>query len=219
MLGALSFVGSAPAAVARVETGTVRGRVTVTVPDAAGSNHSRPMIGDLGGMPVEPVDRRRGVVYLDTVPRQAFDELPTSRVRMDQRNEQFVPRVLAITAGTVVEFPNNDTKFHNVFSLSRPNPFDLGRYAPGRTGSRRFDHPGLIRVFCDIHSHMSGYILVFSHPYFSVTDTDGRYIIPHVPPGSYTLSVWTEVAHTESKRIVVPDGGVAEADFAIGRFP
>jgi hypothetical protein len=66
---------------------------------------------------------------------------------------------------------------------------------------------------------MSGYILVFSHPYFSVTDTDGRYIIAHVPPGSYTLSVWTEVAHAESKRIVVPDGGVAEADFVIGRLP
>jgi plastocyanin len=110
------------------------------------------------------------VVYLDAAPRQAFDELPVGRVRMDQRNEQFVPRLLAITVGTIVDFPNSDTKFHNVFSLSKTHPFDLGRYPPGKSGFERFERPGLVRVFCDIHSHMSGYILVFSHRYFAVTD-------------------------------------------------
>jgi plastocyanin len=170
-------------------------------------------------MTMDPIDRRRSVVYLDAVPRQAFDELPAGRARMDQRNEQFSPRVLAITVGTIVDFPNNDTKFHNVFSLSKVQPFDLGRYRPGRTGGVRFTHPGLVRVFCDIHSHMSGYILVFSHRFFALTDDQGRYAIPNVPAGTYTLMVWSELGHADPKRVTVVDGGVAEADFQIGRQP
>ena len=222
-LCALVPLANGPAAsvthVAHVDAGAVRGRVSVTIPDNLASAHARPMIGDLGGMPVDNVDRRKSVVYLDAVPRQAFDEFPASRARMDQRNEQFVPRLLAITAGTIVDFPNSDTKFHSVFSLSKPNSFDLGRYAPGRTGARRFDHPGVIRVFCDIHSHMSGFIIVFAHPYFAVTDNEGRYVIAHVPPGTYSVSVWSEIARVDSKRVTVPDGGSVEADFLVSRTP
>ena len=79
------------------------------------------------------------MVYLESAPRQAFDELRRGRARMDQRGEQFVPRVLAITVGTTVDFPNNDTTFHNVFSLSRVRTFDLGRYpaGPDRRGAVR----------------------------------------------------------------------------------
>ena len=93
---------------------------------------------------------------------------------MDQRNETFVPHVLAIVAGTTVDFPNSDQTYHNVFSLSKTRSFDLGRYAVGRSKSVRFDRPGIVRVFCDIHSHMSAFILVFSHRYLSVVDDEGR---------------------------------------------
>jgi plastocyanin len=174
-------------------------------------------VGDLGGAALSAIDRRRSVVYLDAVPRRAFDELPTTRVRMDQRNEQFVPRLLAITVGTVVEFPNSDTQFHNVFSLSRTHPFDLGRYRPGRTGAERFDRPGLVRVFCDIHSHMSAYILVFSHPYFAVTDAQDRYAISGVPAGSYTLMAWSELGTAAPQRVTVAEDDTAEVDFQVGR--
>ena len=112
---------------------------------------------------------------------------------MDQRGEQFVPRVLAITVGTTVEFPNNDVTFHNVFSLSRVKHFDLGRYKPGKSGTVLFDRPGIVPVFCDIHSHMSAYILVFSHPFFSLTDDAGDYVISGVPAGAYTVLVWSEL--------------------------
>jgi hypothetical protein len=118
-----------------------------------------------------------------------------------------------------VDFPNSDTKFHNVFSLSRANNFDLGRYPPGKTGSVKFDKPGIVRVFCDIHSHMSGYVFVFGHPYFAVTDSDGRYVIPQVPAGTYTLLVWSELGQADSKKITVADNIVTEADFQIGRLP
>ena len=114
------------------------------------------------------------MVYLDPAPRAAFDVREEPHARLDQRNETFVPHILAIVAGTTVDFPNSDTTYHNVFSLSKPRSFDLGRYAAGRSKAIRFERPGIIRVFCDIHSHMSAFILVFSHRYFAVTDDEGR---------------------------------------------
>jgi plastocyanin len=194
--------------------GTIRGRVQVAaVPRSPG----RPAIAELSTPTPDPIDRRRCVVYLESAPRQAFGQLRTGRVRMDQRGEQFVPHLLAITVGTVVDFPNSDTTFHNVFSLSRGNAFDLGRYPPGRTGGWKFDTPGIVPVSCDIHSHMSAYILVFSHPFFAVTDDDGRYSISGVPPGSYTLLIWSELGHADPRKISVAEGETVEADFRVTR--
>jgi hypothetical protein len=102
-----------------------------------------------------------------------------------------------------------------VFSLSKPARFDLGRYSAGHSRSIRFDRPGIVRVFCDIHSHMSAFILVFSHPYFAVTDSQGRYHIDNVPPGNYGVIAWNEGNPSEAKAVVVPDGGAAELDFAL----
>jgi len=200
-----------------VVNGTIRGRVELRQPPA--DLAPRPHVGDVS-MPRahDPTDRRRSVVYLETAPRAAFDRRDEPRAKLDQRNEAFVPHVLAIVAGTTVDFPNNDKTYHNVFSLSRARPFDLGRYAVGHSKSVKFDSPGIARVFCDIHSHMSAFILVFAHRHFAVTDDEGRYRIDNVPPGSYTVMAWNESAHTESRRIVVPDsGGDVEANFALGR--
>jgi len=158
-------------------------------------------------------------VYLDSAPRQAFDELRPGRARMSQRGEEFVPRLLAVTIGTTVDFPNNDTTFHNVFSLSRAKTFDLGRYRPGRTGSVLFDRPGVVPIFCDIHTHMSAYVLVFSHPFFAVTDTAGRYSIAGVPPGTYQLDVWSELGTAQPLRMTVAAGQVTIADFTVRRTP
>jgi plastocyanin len=195
-------------------TGSIRGRVSVGAPPRSAD---RPAVADLGTRRPATPDPTRAVVYLDSGPRQAFDALPTSRVRMDQRGEQFVPRLLAITMGSTVDFPNNDVTFHNVFSLSATRTFDLGRYRPGRTGSVKFDRAGIVSVFCDIHSHMSAFILVFNHPFFAVTDADGRYAISNAPAGTHTLAVWTELGQPASRRIVVADGEVVEADFRVGR--
>jgi plastocyanin len=196
------------------QTGIIRGRVAV--PDPAPAS-DRPAVGRLGSAPQRPIDRRRSVVYLESAPRAAFDELRPGRARMDQRGERFIPHVLAVTAGTVVDFPNNDSTYHNVFSLSQPRTFDLGRYAPGRTGSVRFDRPGIVPVFCDIHSHMSAYILVFSHPFFAVTSDAGVFEIGAVPAGSYTLEVWSELGNAPPRRVTVTGGGSAVANFEVRR--
>jgi plastocyanin len=184
----------------------IRGRVELrhVPPDL----DRRPNVGDLAMPPShDPTDRRRSVVFLETAPRAAFEQRDDVRPKMDQKNETFVPHVLAIVAGTTVDFPNNDKTYHNVFSLSPTKPFDLGRYAVGRSKSIRFDRPGIVRVFCDIHSHMSAFVLVFAHRYFSVTDDEGRYRLENVPPGTYTVVAWNESVPQTTRRIVVPDSG------------
>jgi plastocyanin len=202
----LSAAGPAPEAVndagAQGRGVTIRGRVEL--PRLAPASERRPTAGELGEGPAREVsDRRRAVVYFETAPKGAFEDRDTSRVAMDQRNETFVPHLLAITAGTTVDFPNNDTTYHNVFSLSKARRFDLGRYATGRSKAVRFDRPGIVRVFCDIHSHMNAFILVFSHRYFAVADAEGRYEIDRVPPGSYTLVAWVEGAIRETRSVQV----------------
>jgi plastocyanin len=216
---ALLFASGVPAAdpPREVANGAIRGRVELR--NAPAEPGRRPNVSDLGMPSVHgSTDRRRSVVYLDPAPQPAFGPREELRARMDQRDETFVPHVLAIVAGTVVDFPNNDQTFHNVFSLSKEQPFDLGRYAAGRSKSVRFDRPGIVRVFCDIHAHMSAFILVFAHRYFAVTDENGRFRIDHVPPGSYNVVAWNDSASEDSRQVVVPDrGGDVELNFVLGR--
>jgi plastocyanin len=197
-----------------VQTGAITGRVVQ--PDVPASSGARPSVGSIGSTAHDAVDRRAAVVYLDAAPRQAFEAMPSRRARMDQRREQFSPRVLAVTAGTLVDFPNNDLLFHNVMSLAPGNAFDLGRYPRGRSKAVRFDTPGIVPIVCDIHAHMSAYVLVFSHPFFSVTDAQGRYTIADVPVGTHTVKVWSELGIAEPRKVTVAAGQV-DADFRVER--
>ena len=199
-------------------TGTIRGRVDVRAVERT-IRDARPDPGSLGmGTYRESSERRRSVVYLDPGPRAAFEPGEERHARMDQRNERFVPHVLPITAGTWVDFPNDDSTYHNVFSLSKTTSFNLGRYAAGHSKSVRFTTPGIVRVFCDIHSHMSAFILVFAHRFYAVTDDEDRYRIDGVPPGTYTLYAWNESTHGDAphRTVTIGDtGGEVDADFTI----
>jgi plastocyanin len=115
---------------------------------------------------------------------------PQARVILDQRNTAFSPRVLAVRVGTTVEFPNNDRVFHNVFSFHNGKKFDLGLYPVGASRKETFNHPGLSRVFCNIHPNMAAYIMVVDTPYFAVSDSSGKFVIAGVEAGSYTYHVW-----------------------------
>jgi plastocyanin len=200
------LVTSPDAAPVRAESAgaAIRGRVTVLRETPAVT--VRPSISDLG-MPSTPdtPERKASVVYLETAPQGAFEESERPPAVMDQRNQAFVPYVLSIMAGTTVLFPNSDTTYHNVFSLSRAKRFDLGRYPRGESRSVRFDRPGVVRVFCEIHSHMSAFILVFAHRYFSDTDAEGRYRISGVPPGTYTVVVWNDGSERARQSVRVPE--------------
>lgn len=196
---------------AQPATGLIRGRFTLP---AGGTENRRPAL-------VEPRtsapqrQARVGVVFLEVAPSAAFEAPVTARERMDQRNETFVPHVLAIRTGTTVDFPNSDRIYHNVFSLSATRRFDLGRYAVGRSKAVRFDRPGVVRVFCDIHSHMSAFILVFAHRYFAVTQPDGVFQLPPVPPGTYMVSGWYEGEVRATRQVVVRAGETAAVDLPV----
>jgi len=197
-----------------VADGTIRG--TVDIKQGHVTREARPAPAAMGAQAPGSFELRPAVVYLDAAPKGAFELSEAAHETMDQRGEAFVPHVLAITVGTTVDFPNRDSLFHNVFSLSKTRSFDLGRYSRGKSKSVRFDRPGVVQVFCDIHSHMSAYILVFAHRYFAVTDPSGRYEIGRVPPGAYTLTVWHEGEVRETRAIVVPGaGGTIDAGFVI----
>ena len=200
---------------AGARTGTIRGHVELRrIPPPI---EPRPNVADLGAAnaTLDLSDRLKSVVYLESAPRGAFETVEPSHAVMDQRGERFVPHVLAITTGTIVDFPNSDDIYHNVFSLSKTRSFDLGRYAAGHSKPVKFDKPGIVRVFCDIHSHMNAFILVFSHPFFAMTDADGRYQINNVPAGTYNLVAWNEGVASEPRSVTVTESGVEEEDFTL----
>jgi plastocyanin len=209
------LAGADTAAPQREPVAVVRGRVEFTrVPPAP---ERRPNPVDPGG-PIarDTPNRRKAVVYFEAAPRGAFEDRESARVTLDQRNETFVPHLLAITAGTIVDFPNHDRTYHNVFSLSKAKRFDLGRYAAGASKAVRFDRPGIVRVFCDIHSHMNAFVLVFGHRFFAVTDDEDRFEIGGVPPGTYTISAWFEGAVRDQRAITVTgDTRVVDLEFTV----
>lgn len=130
------------------------------------------------------------VVWLKGAPK---GKVEASKVQVLQEGLEFRPRVAAVAAGSTVEFPNGDDLFHNVFSLSPGNDFDMGKYPKGDPDHfRTFRRKGRIDVRCKIHDHMRGFIHVFDHPYFAVAAEDGSFSIANVPPGKYTLVAWKE---------------------------
>jgi plastocyanin len=160
------------------------------------------------------------VVYLAKAPASDVD-LSKANFVMDQQNLTFIPNVLPIPVGATVLFPNNDKVEHNVFSMSRTKPFNLGSYKPGDRQTVVFDNPGIVELHCDVHAEMAAYILVMKNPYFAVTDKEGNFEIPDsgylqrsgmgnitdLPPGKYIVKTWHEKLKTQQQSIVVPDGG------------
>ncbi len=127
------------------------------------------------------------VVWLPGVPAR-----PEPTVSLESRQKRFAPHVLAVARGTEVSFPNVDPIYHNVFSRSEDNGFDLGLYRRGASRSYRFDHAGLVRVYCNIHPDMAAYVMVVDDAAFAVSEADGSFDLPGVRPGAYVLHLWNE---------------------------
>ena len=117
---------------------------------------------------------------------------PAKRPRIVQKNKSFEPHLTVVHVGSVVDFPNHDPFFHNVFSLFDGKRFDLGLYEAGATNSVRFDRVGVSYLFCNIHPDMSAVVVTLDTPYYALSDKSGNVIIPNVPDGRYELHVWYE---------------------------
>ncbi len=151
-----------------------------------------------------------GIVVWLTSAGEPAPHAVRKHAQMLQKDKRFSPHVLAIQTGTSVDFPNLDPIFHNAFSNYDGQIFDVALYPPGSSRTVRFDRPGIVRVFCNIHPSMSAIIVVVNSSYFATTDREGHYLIPHVNPGKYQLHFFCERATPETlakltQNIVVGD--------------
>jgi hypothetical protein len=197
------------------DTGTITGRVTLTTkmrgtalpstayPGRTVSEHAAPPIPEIKNV----------VVYLKDV--TFHGPLPPKKAELRQFHETFVPHIVAVTRGSSVDFPNDDAIFHNVFSLSSAAKFNLGRYPKGQSRSVKFPKAGIVKVFCDIHSHMSATIVVLDHPYFAVPELDGTFEIPNVPAGEYTIVGWHERVGERTADVRVERGKATNIDLSL----
>lgn len=134
-----------------------------------------------------------------------------ARVRaIVQKDKRFLPHVLAVPLGATVEFRNDDEIFHNVFSLTRPNDFDLGLYKSGASRERVFASPGPVQLLCNIHSSMGGWVYVSDTPWFTQANASGRFTVKNVPAGQYTVEVWHEWATKPATKSVKVGPGMEE---------
>ncbi len=157
------------------------------------------------------------VIFLDEIENPpAHMPAPEKNPVITQINKRFIPNVLPVLVGTTVEFPNEDTVYHNVFSLSKVKPFDLGIYPQGSQKTVTFDKPGLVKIYCNIHPQMLAYILVLANPYFTITDADGHFEIHNVPEGKTVIRTWYPRAKKyPEQKIVVPREGIGDVHLSI----
>jgi plastocyanin len=158
-------------------------------------------------------DRSGVVVFLDGGPPSNF-AAPAKHARISQRDRRFEPHVLPIVRGTTVDFPNDDVVYHNVFSLSAAQPFDLGTYRQGSSKSVPFTRCGLVRVYCNLHPQMASSILVLANPYFTLTDNRGSFVLPEVPDGEYELRTWSEFGGEAREKVQVRAGELVRCSLA-----
>ena len=207
---------AAPAAIAGSITGTVR-----AVPPKGG-----PAEAMSGGAYesrrykyVEKIDYtklRDFVVYLDqVVPEEAGAAPKTAAVTTTQKDANFDPHVLPVAVGTTVRWPNEDEIFHNVFSMSEPAQFDLGYYKKEKVPEVTFTRPGVVDVFCAIHTKMHCIILVVPNRFFAKADERGRFTISGVPAGTYKVRAWHERFPSKTIEVTVPASGEAKVDFTL----
>ena len=187
----------------------VEGTVELPAPDAAPAPKPRYLVSALEAIG-EP-DAPAAIVFLEG------DFPPAARpggVDIAQHHYQFVPGLIAVQRGATVRFPNLDDEYHSVFSYSKTKSFDLGRYRKEESPPTvTFDKAGLVKVYCEIHDHMRGTILVLDTPYFAKTDAAGRYRLEGLPVGRFVLKAWIDDETVLATPVELRDGSPLHVDF------
>lgn len=184
------------------------GSLTGTVPLPADPKKDIPVekyTGKISGR-VAPLPKPVAAVWLESSRLTAIPQPAT--ISLNQSNYQFEKSLLVVATGTTVLFPNKDPDYHNIYSLSRAKRFDLGRYKKSENPapSVLFDKPGFISLHCEIHDHMRASVVVVDSPHFTVTDSSGRFTLPKLAPGSYTLRAQLDRKTSWSIPVVVQAG-------------
>jgi hypothetical protein len=200
-----------------LSAGTITGSVQAEGPPGTAGAAGGGSYGSLRYKFAEKTDYSRMqdfVVFIDQ-PLPVNGPLPMATVT--QRDVSFEPRLLVVAVGTKVRWPNADTIYHNVFSLSEAKPFDLGLYAKDdpKVPELTFDQPGQVDVYCGIHSKMHCIILVLPNAYFAKVNARQTYVIRDVPAGTYRLKAWHERLFPIVRTITVPVDGEIKEDFTL----
>jgi len=170
-----------------------------------------------GGKHTEPAKDSGVVVWL--TPRDPHGPLKpfrTGPLKLVQHNKSFEPHLLVVPVGAVVEFPNHDPFFHNVFSLFEGKRFDLGLYEAGSSRYVSFDRVGVSYIFCNIHAEMSAVVIALDTPYYAVSNAKGEIVVPDVPVGKYSMHMWYETALPETLKTLTREINVTEASSTLG---
>jgi plastocyanin len=175
-------------------------------PDSKRDYPDRPSVS------VKPASEESSVVVWVVNPPNK-GKAPTAVMR--QRDKMFVPYVLPVVAGTKVEFPNDDSIYHGVYSESGARPFELPQYANGESRSVTFDKPGVVELFCHIHAHMNAFIVVLESGYFDMPNENHRFSIAGLPPGSYKVKAWHPRLGSKVQAVEVKAGSKATVDFKL----
>ncbi len=184
---------------AAAESGSIAGRLRMDVEGLT--------LADAGAIVVflEPVSAPSSTPSVALAPAQ-----------VRQVGARFEPDFLVVARGQAVEMPNDDVIFHNVFSYSKPNDFDLGMYAAGQSRVIRFEYPGLVRIYCSIHDEMDGLIFVAPSASFTRPDSTGAYRLSAVPAGRYRLHVWSERVPELVEPVEIRGGEASNRDWVLG---
>src|SRR6266498_1149122 len=188
-------------AVLALATGSAANRVAGRVVILEKNNKPSPDLSD-------------AVLYLESPAAVATAATPAT-VEIAITDKTYAPHVVVVPVGSTVRFPNHDPFNHNVFSVSEPNSFDLGLYGRGEAKSYAFEHPGLVRVYCNVHPRMVAYVWVMANRYYAQPASDGSFAIDNVPTGRYRLHVWHERIPSDVIKDVSPDGAGREAELQI----
>jgi plastocyanin len=183
--------------------------LALATPAGAGTVRGRVEVVDKGGK--RATDVSDAVVWVEGPQVKA----PPASATIAMRGKGFAPRVVVVPVGGTVDFPNQDPIFHNVFSVSGENRFDLDLYKKPKSGSWTFRHPGLVRVYCNIHPQMSAYVLVRDNPFWARPAADGSFEIAGLPAGTWTLKAWHERGGEGSQPLTVPEEGVRDASLTL----
>jgi len=154
------------------------------------------------GAPV--ADASNAVVWLEGVGGGTRGAPAAGQMKSEQK--RFTPRVVIVRPNATVQFPNADSIYHNAFSVSGANRFDLGLYRSGASREKKFEDTGLVRVYCNIHPQMIGFVMVLDSGFTAVTGPDGAFRFEGVPHGALILKAWHEESG-ETQTPVTVDGG------------
>src|SRR5215470_2244536 len=171
----------------------------------------------------KPTDNSGAVLWLTplsglTANRARLPNASPQHFRLVQKNKRFTPHILVVPVGSVVDFPNLDPFFHNVFSLFDGKRFDLGLYEAGTTRAVNFNVAGICYIFCNIHPEMSAVVVVVGTPYYGVSDSTGTVSIPTLPPGRYELNVWHERCLPEALKGAAREVVVSSSSPSLGEI-